>query len=42
MATVICDRPTSMARLGEDVHIKHGGGPPPTSEIGCPLDVGKL
>jgi len=25
--------------LGEDVHTRHGGGPPPTSEIGCPLGV---
>jgi len=23
--------------LGEDVHTKHGGGTPPTSEIGCSL-----
>jgi len=26
--------------IGEDAHTKHGGGPPPTSEIGCPLGVG--
>jgi len=25
--------------LYEHVHTKHGGGPPPTSEIGCPLGV---
>ena len=25
--------------LDEDVDTKHGGGPPPTSEIGCPLSV---
>jgi len=25
--------------LGEDVRAKHGGGPPSTSEIGCPLGV---
>jgi len=25
--------------LGEDVHTKHGRGPPSTSEIGCPLGV---
>jgi len=25
--------------LGEDVHAKTGGSPPPTSEIGCPLGV---
>jgi len=26
--------------LGQDVDTKHGGGPPTTSEIGCPLGVG--
>ena len=26
--------------LCEHVHTKHGGGPPPISEIGCPLGVG--
>jgi len=25
--------------LGEDVHTKRGGGPPPNSEIGSPLGV---